>query len=398
MMKRFIAIILLSSNLAIAQENLTSDLLESQAFRFAIGDDLLLPENASMKWENWIEGNQFVGLAEVHNSRQLSLFTTALLTVLEEQGFNNLALELGPNTSEVLNEYAANSSTLGEQIRDINNRYGTSSVYKTPFIFINKQSDALFVNRAAELGFTFWGLDQEYAYSYEMLVDRLYLLEPNPSDTQQELYSNTKELLQKRMFKSKVGGQPTYCWYQTNQTINDYLDSFEGNPTAEKMIADMRESWDIYCKSATGVGSNQQRANHMKDNFEDYYAKSAPLPKVFLKLGGVHLTHEKSPFGVDDMGKFLQEKASQNDTGFLSIRHLIAYRNGKSNIGKSGWTAVSVFLELGRKDQWTAVDLRPFRKQLQEGLIIANEKYTYELMNYDILLISPDDQYDKPNY
>ncbi|MEP5372779.1 hypothetical protein [Ekhidna sp.] len=33
-------------------------------------------------------------------------------------------------------------------------------------------------------------------------------------------------------------------------------------------------------------------------------------------------------FGVDDMGRFLTEKAKLDDTEFLSIRHFIAYRNG----------------------------------------------------------------------
>ena len=57
-----------------------------------------------------------------------------------------------------------------------------------------------------------------------------------------------------------------------------------------------------------------------------------------------------------------------------------------------------MFLELGRKDEWTVVDLRPFRTQLKDGTLTTTKKYTYEILNYDLLLLSPDDQYDKPNY
>ncbi len=137
----------------------------------------------------------------------------------------------------------------------------------------------------------------------------------------------------------------------------------------------------------------------MKKNFNSYIENSPEEnPKVFLKLGGIHLTHGRSTFGVDDMGKFLTEKANSDGKSFLSIRHLITYRNGKSNIGKSGWKSTSLFLEIGRKGQWTAVDLRPFKKMLENGDINVSESIEFELNSYDLLLISPNDQYPKPNY
>lgn len=373
-------------------------MLDRHATRFSINSDNTFSEDVQEKWDSWIGDHQFVGLAEVHNSKQLSFFTTAMLTLLSDKGFDHFALELGPNSAEILNEFASDSPELGAKIKEINHQYGKNSIYKTPLIFVNKEADAVFMNQAVKLGYDFWGLDQQYAHSYEMLLDRIYSLHPNPDEELQDLYRDAKDLIQKAIFKSKMDGQSVYCWYQSNQTINDFLNKSASQPGAEKIVADMRESWDIYCKSATGKGSNQQRANYMKKNFDAYYASNEAIPKVFLKLGGVHLTQGRSPFGVDDMGKYLHEKVAQNNTGFLSIRHLISYRNGKSNIGKSGWKSVTMFLELGRKDQWTAVDLRPFRKQLQEGAISTNDKYAYELMNYDILLISPDDQYDKANY
>ncbi|WP_194778648.1 hypothetical protein [Pararhodonellum marinum] len=137
----------------------------------------------------------------------------------------------------------------------------------------------------------------------------------------------------------------------------------------------------------------------MKQNFESYYRSQEELkPKVFLKLGSVHLTRGISPFRVDDLGKFLTEKAEENETGFLSIRQMVAYRNGKSLIGKSGWESVGMFLELGKMDKWTVVDLRPLREKLIKDLIKTNEKYTFEILSYDLLLLPPNDSFDKVNY
>ncbi|MEZ5038599.1 MAG: hypothetical protein R2828_01850 [Saprospiraceae bacterium] len=390
----------LLGNQLLAQTSLTSDMLERYAFRFTIDDQNNLKDSVVQKqWNSWIGENQFVGIAEVHNSRQLSLFTTALLPLLSEQDFECFALELGPNTAAILNRITSDPKKTTHKIRELNNQYGKKSRLKTPLIFVNKKADALFMERASMLGFTFWGLDQEYAFSYEMLIDEIYALEKKASPEMLDLYNDVKKLMRKKIFRKKAGGQPIYCWYQSNELLNNYFDHFKDNPKAMKIISDIRESWDIYCKSASGQGSNQQRANYMKKNFESYYSSvGEQQPKVLLKLGGVHLTHGISPFGVNDMGEFLHERSLASNAGFLSIRHLIPYRNGRSNIGKSGWKAVEMFLKLGQKDKWTAVDLRPFRKQLQERLITANKAITYELMNYDILLLSPDDQYGKPNY
>lgn len=397
MLKTLLPVFILISLQLQAQEELTAALLEEQAIRFKLTDEYALPEDAGQTWREWIAEDQFVGLAEVHNSQQLSFFTTALLELLNDKGFEHFALELGPNSAAVLNEGTSTGVVVGARIKAINQQYGKNSIYKTPLIFVNKQADAVFMNKSEALGYSFWGLDQEYAFSFEMLFDRIFTFYPNPSSEQETQYREAKALLQKNIFKDKVKGQPVYCWYLSDPTLNSFLDGFAGTPEIDKLIADIRESWDIYCKSASGQGSNQQRANYMKKNFDENSAKTNN-PKVLLKLGGVHLTHGKSPFGVNDIGMHLHNRVAENNSGFLSIRHLITYRNGKSNIGKSGWESVTMFLELGRKDQWTAVDLRPFRKQLQDGLITTTDKYSFELMSYDILLISPDDQYDRANY
>ncbi len=380
-----------------AQPKLTPELLEQHSFRFSLTPEGTLSPKASTQWKEWIHNNQFVGIAEVHNSAQLSYFTKALLEVLKEEGFRHFALEVGPHSASVLTEISSNSVEASSNIRAYNRMYGKKR--KTPFVFVDKEEDALFVQEAARLNFNFWGLDQEYTFSFEMHLDQIHGLIKNPSTELVLAYQKAKTLVRKNVFNRKVKGQPTYCWYLNDETLNEYFDLVKNNEKAKVIIVDMRESWDIYCKSATGKGSNQQRANYMKKNFESYYAEADQVaPKVFLKLGGVHLTHGLSQFGVDDMGKYLTESVTNNEDGFLSIRHLIAHRNGKSNVGKKGWKSTSLFLEIGKKEEWTAVDLRPFRKMLEKGTIQVSKSIAFELKSYDILLISPDDQYPKVNY
>ncbi|WP_436515092.1 hypothetical protein [Ekhidna sp. To15] len=379
-----------------AQQPLTHELLEESAIRFSLNAEGQIEGEARKKWLEWIGNNQFVGLGEVHNSAQLSLFTKGLLNLLDEKGFEHFAMEMGPNTSSVLEEKINGESHILDVIKMLNQAYGKKSSYKTPLVFVNKVEDAEFVEAAANLNFNFWGIDQEYAGSYEMLIDQIYANSNNTDGSFANAYTLAKATVRKVIFRNKYQGQSVYCWYSSSQEINNFFSQVE-NETSLKIIEDIRMSWDIYCKHSQG-GSNQIRANYMKKNFDYYLAKYGQEAKVFTKLGGIHLTHGKSTFGVDDIGKYLTEKSQQSDRGFLNIRHLIAYRNGKSNIGKSGWKTVTMFLELGRKDQWTVVDLRPFREMLKRGEITTTKKYTFELMSYDLLLISPDDQYPKVNY
>lgn len=381
-----------------AQKQLTSAMLEEAAFRFSLSEKGELSDEARKQWNSWIENNRYVGIAEVHNSSQFSFFTAALLPLLNDQGFDHFALEMGPTSAEILNEVTEESANCQLAIKTLNNKYGKNHYSKTPMVFVHNLEDARFVQKASDLEMKFWGLDQEFAGSYEMLIDRLYEQAENRSEAFTQSYKEAKSTIRSVIFKNKVKGQPVYCWYPQSKEINDFFGYFEEGTEAFKIISDIRISWDIYCRSASSKPSNQLRANHMKKNFENYLKANGADSKVFVKLGGVHLTHGLSPFRVDDMGKYLTEKATQNETGFLTIRHLIAYRNGKSNIGKSGWKGVSMFLELGRKDQWTVVDLRPFREMLKRGEIVTNDKFTHELNSYDLLLLSPDDQHPKVNY
>jgi len=398
MVKKLCILFLMVFQIINAQKPLTTEMLEESTFRFTLQDDLTFSEEATSQWDQWIGDNQFVGLAEVHRTTQLSYFTAALLPMLKENGFKNFALELGPNSAEILNEFKSKSGDMGKHIKAINRTYGKNHISKTPLIFVNKKAHAHFMNKASDLDFHFWGLDQEFGFSYEMLVDRIHNLIEKPNKELETKYKKAKKIFHKNIFKNKKRGKPIDCWYPSNIEINDFLDASKSlNPKVEKIVSDIRKSWDVYCKTALGKGGTQLRANYMKNNI-DSYLKSDEKAKVFLKFGSAHLTHGISPFGVDDLGKHLHQKAIENNTGFLSIYQIIAYRNGKSMTKDSGWKHLSMFLKLGRKVEWTAIDLRPFREKLIEGKITTNDTYSYKIMNYDILLISPNDAYDKPNY
>lgn len=374
-----------------AQEELSTEKLLEHSYRFSINDANSFSDSTQVLWKKLIGESRIVGIAEKHHSTELSNFTAALLPLLNDIEFNIFALEIGPNSAEILNEYAEDSVRLSSSIQYLNRKYGKKRASKTPLVFVNRKSDALFMDRAQYLNFEFWGLDQEYVYSYEMLLDRIHSLASN--ETNQKLFKEVKEAIHKNLFKSKIKREPVYCWYQSNKLINEYFKSVNENQDALKVIEDMRHSWAIYCKEASGIYSSQQRADYMKSNF-DSYIKQRKNQKILLKMGNVHLTHDVSPFGVNDLGKHITEKAIKEGFEYVNIRFFNPYLNGQYKGDKS---ALKMLQSIGIKDQWTVVDLRPIRKLVINAEIQTNDLYLYELMNYDILLLAPNDKYDDVN-
>lgn len=386
----FIFVIMSVSSLY-AQQELSSETLLKYSSHFSINNKNMLPESAQELWKNLIADSRVVGIAEKHHSTELSKFTAALLPILKEKEFNTLALELGPNSATILNELAKDSVRLSSSIRYLNRKYGKKQASKTPLVFVNRKSDALFMDRAQNLEFEFWGLDQEYVYSYEMLLDRVDSLAFN--DANQELFKEVKKIMHKNLFKPKVRKEPIYCWYQSNQAINEYFERIDEDQNALKIIEDIRFSWEIYCKEASGKYSSQERAEYMKSNFDSYFRQRNPK-KVLLKMGNVHLTHDVSPFHVNDLGKHITEKAMEEGFKYINIRFFNPYLNGSYRGNKS---SLEMFQSIAQKDQWTVVDLRPIRNLIINKELKTSNPYLYEVMNYDILILAPNDIYDNAN-
>ena len=90
-------------------------------------------------------------------------------------------------------------------------------------------------------------------------------------------------------------------------------------------------------------------------------------------------------------------KKKENNTGFLAIRHVYRFRNGKDQVGKKGLKNTSFLMQLGKKETWTMIDLRPLKKMLKKGLIKVDKGTAWELNSYDLFLISPNDSKGKIN-
>ncbi|MEM8890018.1 MAG: hypothetical protein AAGD28_18720 [Bacteroidota bacterium] len=384
------------------QKQLSHEALLPYTTYFDLDESLSLPEDVSQILEVELKTHRFVGLAELHRSKNLSLFTAAFLKLLHEEDFNYFALEVGPISAQMLQAYSQTPDKIAEKIRQSNRTYGSKTFDIAPFVFADRKEDALFLKEAARRDYELWGLDQEFYDSFELHLDSIYAKDLKKGAEIKGLYEECKSNIRKWRKKEIWKGNFAYtCSLLEDQSLTAFFSYFTGNPEAETHIEAVTTSLKIYCKNEQGKGSNQERAYYMQSNFEQMYKKAQvkdQQPRVFIKMGSVHLSKGTSIFGVDDMGKFLEEKAAMEKTSYLNIRHLRRYRNGKDLIGKKGWTEVGLLMKLGKKDAWTLTDLRPMREALQKGEIQADKHITYELLNFDFLLIPPNDRKSKPNF
>lgn len=384
---------------AVSQERLTQEDVSKHTQYFTISEDHQFSENILEVLNREASNSQFIGIAEVHQSEQLSYFTTALLGLLKKHQFNHLALEIGDYSASILEKASKIPSATSENLKQLNTKYGKSRFPYVPFIFVDKVADAKFIEEASKLQMNLWGIDREYEFSYLLHFDKMFAMSSKSSSIKKK-YSKARKLMHKVAFKDKVFGTSKYCWLLKEPIINDYFQEVSNDAGLKAYVSEIRNSWDIYCRFVQNKGGSAARAKYMRKKFDSLYniaLQHENLPKVLVKLGGVHLTHGNSIYGRYDVGRHLHEKAKENNTNFLAIRHVWRYKNGKDQKEKSGWKNTRFLMEMGRKDQWTLIDLRPIKEMVRLQNLQVDQGTAWELKNYDLFLISPNDSKGKIN-
>ncbi len=396
----FVLLVVLTALPLFAQKQLTVDDVLSFTNYFTLDQENGISEEMSLFFKDEAQKNQYIGIAEVHQSQQLSYFTTAFLKLLKEEGYSNFALEIGAHSADIIERLSKEPIEASKNLKRYNVKYGKNSFPFIPFIFVDKKADALFIEEASRQGFNLWGIDREYEFSYVMHIDELFDRVKIKTPEIKKAYEKSRKTISKVAFKDKVSGDAKLCWLLNEPNTQHFFSLIDSDEELAIYITEIKNSWKIYCRFLNGKGGSNARAKYMRKKFDSLYGiveRKQQLPKVLVKLGGVHLTHGNSQYGRYDVGKHLHEKAKVNSTGFLSIRHVWRYKNGNDQIEKKGWKKTSFLMQMGKRDQWTLIDLRPLRKQLEAGEITVDEGTAWELKSYDLFLISPDDTKGKLN-
>lgn len=356
---------------------LTVEDLKKYTYYFDVKDGKFNGKGAEFLKKEFAK-NQYFLLGEYHGSQRISEFTKALIPALHDNGYRYFGIEVGPIAVQVLSELSKDSSKTLENLRRFlsKNNFSIRGSNETPFPFFDNVSDAEFLAEAAKRDWKLFGLDQEYADSHFMLLNRMFAnLKSKQKKRLKEKYDKATVDV-KRCYVEGYERRQSYLMMQDSKIINDFLDlASKKNPKNRAIAAAFRKTNTIYGHGATRewYRQNSERIDYMKKNLREGFARTKfdiKKDKMLLKMGGVHTSKGFSPLSLFEVGNTLHELATFNGNNSVHIDFLSRFyvdENGKeidSLADKNAFRYRSkAFLQMAKKDQWTIIDLRPLRKK-----------------------------------
>lgn len=397
-MKNLILCMVLAATVcsAFAQEGLTMSDVSDYTYTFKIVDGNLIGKGAEVLRQK-IEQSQFTMLGEEHYSPQISELTNALLPIMAKSGYKYFAVETGSHSAEKLVTEIKNHNSLF----DFNSSFLEKYNWK-PIPFFDGKEDEIFLKTALRQGLEVWGIDQEYISSQLFLIDDIYELSTN-KDSIYEDYLNAKQYLEEQFSMLIKKNSPVF-----ENLLNSFvLDKFFKTTNTEKqqdIIKDLVASWKIY--SEKGYANITNRMEYMKNRFSEKYRSVSVChftPKVFLKMGSIHLGYGKNWLGVYDLGNMIHELAQFNGTKSISLTCFPRYTLNKDGSiedtmnDEDGVTYYPV-LNFAEKDKWVIIDTFPIREIIINKSIELHENLEMLIFHYDFIIFTPTKTNVTPNY
>lgn len=389
--------------------------LKKHTYYFDVTDSGLTGDGAKFLLKEF-RINQFVLLGEYHGSKRISEFTGAVIQPLHEAGFRHFGLEIGPVSAEILSELSSVPALTKARLNTFNSKYlatrGDRSF--TPIPFFSYEEDADFLTEATKLKWALVGLDQEFSFSYVPLFDRIY--SNLPAKRKARLRTQYEAVLTEiaSIYRDDAARtKNAYIAISGSTTISSFLEAAAQGNARNKAIADaLRLTTDIYKNNANTIRkyylANDTRIKYMKKNLAQGFSRSGfrlDRDKMLLKMGAVHTGRGFSPLSLFEIGNTLSELAEFNGNSSLHVYFTSRFyiENGKEIDALSNQTGFDyrfkALLQMGKRDKWTVIDLRPMRESVFYHRIFEIDEVVREIWkNHDVVIIPPTDSDPTPNY
>jgi len=388
----FIFLFSIITTSVLCQENLKSSEISKFAYSFDIVNNNIVGQGADTLI-NKISESQFLLLGEEHYSPEISELTNALLPKLKSSDFKYFAVETGPHSAKKMISVIKDQKSLF----DFNTSF-YSNYKDIPIPFFDGRKDETFLKTAINKNFEIWGIDQEFLSSQLFLIDEIYNLS-NGKPLIKPYYNNSKRFLEEEFKNDKKNkGYPMF----KNLLESTILKSFFKKCNTEKqkkIITDLISSWKIYAfNEVKKYGENNfTRMKYMKRKFGENYkiaSKTDSLPKVFVKMGSMHLARGKNWLGIYDLGNLIKELSYFNGTESTSINCFARYWKDDSGkvydfLDEEDGKAYKPILELAKKDKWVLIQTKPILEFVKKKKIMLNKNLKILISGFDFILFSP---------
>jgi len=383
---------LLLTSLVYSQKGLSSFDVEKFTSHFRIENDSLIGNGANILKQK-VSESQFVLLGEQHFASEISILTNSLLPILADNHFKYFAVEIGPNSANKL----VNEIRKKKQLYDFNTEYFklTSEI---PIPFFDGKEDEIFLKTALNQKFQIWGIDQEYLNAQFFLLKEIIKLSINQKEVKKYYKPAYKYMLTE--FKKYWNDEDYKMFenYQKSDEIEAFFKSTDPNNfEVQKIITDLKKSWSIYQSNENGLfrSSWNGRIGNLKANFSQYYKeanRNDTLPKVFVKMGAVHLSNGLNDFGYYDIGNLILELSNFNQTKTTSLKCIPRFYKGENNEiidDLKSDNTLKIILEKAKQNEWTLFSNSELIDYCYKEKIKLNSKLKTELKRFDYILIPP---------
>lgn len=397
----FILLFSILSTTILAQEKLKSTDISKFFYTFEINNGNIVGIGAKIL-ENKISESQFLLLGEQHYSPEISEFTNAILPKLKSYNFKYFTIETGPNSTKKMISIIKDKKSLFEFNTDFHSNYKD-----IPIPFFDGKKDELFLKTAINENFEIWGIDQEFLSSQLFLIDEIY----NQSDKKyliKSYYDNAKQFLKEEFKKEKQNrSYPMFTNLLESTILKSFFEKCK-TKKQNKIITDLITSWEIYAlyELKKYNENNFTRMKYMKQKFGENYKvalKTDSLPKVFVKMGSMHLARGKNWLGIYDLGNMVKELAYFNGTQSTSINCFARYSQDTDGtvydyLDEEDGKAYQPILELAKKDKWVLIETKPILELVKKKKIELNKNLKILISGFDFILFTPIKTEVKLNY
>lgn len=345
---------------------------------------------------------QFILFGEDHGFADSPIILRALAHDVRPLGFRRLIVEVGERSVRMVAATLALDG-MGGVARIVH-----ETPLGLPFLSLKEDNELIgdFLGHDAKGTPYLWGVDQEFIGSPPFHLKRLVEIAPNDAAR-----AEAQRLLAAEQDAATTGAQQKFLLTVTTPAQFDALAAlFAGQQEAQGIIADLKESADIYQAWMHGhnYDNNSHRARLLATNFlADYRAAAEPNPKFIFKMGIEHVALGTSPVNTVDLGTLATMIARTNNRTALRIAFLPAGGHNLAFAPKPGnptevqaydpkeWGDIFKVAGLDTTQLpasgWTLIPLEPIRQALDtNGIAKLKPESRFLLIGFDYLITTPD--------
>lgn len=397
------------------QDSIRIQDLEQFSYPFSIKDGHFEGEGGEILTKAIAEAH-ITMLGENTGSKLEHHFVNTLITELDRNNYKNMVLEAGGASGKLINKMTKNSELNSQKVKALNQKYLLNKNGRTfiPILELKTVEAIQSIENANNRGWTFLSVGVEPWTSYKLFADELYShMLPNNKKAYKKLYEETIAFLDKEYENIQAHNSDEVfkliSQIKASKPFNEFLDKMaicEGNEELLKAIHTSIEYWwmygnkEFYEKNVWSAKLDKMKlAEDLKKHNFDFKED-----KLFVKMWRNHLAKSMAPSGAYGVGNMLLEMASYHGNETLTIGVVGRFHKEGDEIkdllqAKNGFTDMfKELIQLGKKEEWILVDLRPFVKEFYYGNYIQSGGLYRMFTRYDMLVIPKTDEAATVNY